>query len=77
MRDTPYTRGLPTEMELWRRRKGGTIRWLATETRYSVGHLSEVERGRRRPSAELKTRVSKALGVPAEVLWPHSRESLP
>jgi len=46
-----------------RRDQGKTLREVAEAAGVSVGHLSEVERGRKEPSSEVLAAVCQALGL--------------
>jgi transcriptional regulator with XRE-family HTH domain len=65
--------------------RGMSLRQLAKNLHYDVGHLSRVMNGHKRPSLELATRLDSALGadgdlvalvseMPPEVAWPANVE---
>jgi transcriptional regulator with XRE-family HTH domain len=56
------------------RRTPLTLEELAKITHYSVGHLSEVERGRKGPSDRLLSELAIVYGVPIEKLRKLYRE---
>ena len=43
--------------------QGKTLREVAGATGVSIGHLSEVERGRKGPSSEVLSAICRALGL--------------
>lgn len=43
--------------------QGKTLREVAEESGVSIGHLSEIERGRKEPSSEVLAAVCLALGL--------------
>jgi len=43
--------------------QGKTLREVAGATGVSIGHLSEVERGRKEPSSEVLSAIFRALGL--------------
>jgi len=53
------------------RRENATLQCdLASQVGISESYLSRIERGRVRPSDELKQRIAGALGLSAKELWP-------
>ena len=46
-----------------RRGQGRTLRDVAEAAGVSIGHLSEVERGRKEPSSEVLAAICRALGL--------------
>jgi transcriptional regulator with XRE-family HTH domain len=57
-------------LERERRRKGLTAAVLATRMGASPSTISQIERGRLAPTAELKKRAATALGVSVDALFP-------
>lgn len=61
---------MPNKVREIRRRKGWTIQRLGQETGLAVGFLSEVETGKKAPGVYNAIRISRALDVPVEELFP-------
>lgn len=61
---------LGSEIRALRKAQGMTLEQLAVSAELSIGFLSLVERGKKRPSAAALSRISDAFGVPAEWFFP-------
>ncbi len=57
-----------------RRRFGFNVTGLATAIGFSHAYVSRVEGGTLRPSVRYRAAVSKALGIPEELLFDEPRE---
>lgn len=61
-------------VRVYREWRGLTAADLAGTAGVSAGHLSDVERGRRQASVEIRARLAAALGVHADDLLPANME---
>lgn len=70
-------RSLPTatwqELRVIREKDGHTLTSLAGTVGMSLGYLSDLENGRREPSARVTKKLAVALNVPVSVLEKHRR----
>ena len=62
----PY--GVWHELRVLRTKDGQSITSLAAQAQMSLSHLSDLERGRQLPSAEVVRKLAVALNVPRSVL---------
>jgi len=56
------------ELRVIREKDGHSLTSLAKTVGMSLGYLSDLENGRRRPSATMTRRIARALNVPVSVL---------
>jgi len=59
-----------------RTEQGRTLREVSDTARVSLGYLSEVERGRKEASSELRSAICGALGVPLSRMLSDAGEEL-
>ncbi|AMU20836.1 helix-turn-helix domain-containing protein [Mycobacteroides abscessus] len=63
---TPH--GVWTELRVNRDKNGDSLTSLASRSKISLSHLSDLERGRRLPTPDIYKKLSRALNVPISVL---------
>lgn len=63
------------KLKILRSLSGRTQRQLAAEASITPAFLSMLESGKRRPSKEIKKRLSIALGIPENLLFDQEKEN--
>lgn len=67
MTNTP-SEGQWLELRVLREKDGHSLSSLARAADMSLGYLSDLENGKRRPSAAITKKLARALNVPVSVL---------
>ncbi|GAA2773543.1 helix-turn-helix transcriptional regulator [Saccharopolyspora taberi] len=62
------------ELQVIRSKDGLSLQALSRLTSVSVGHLSDLEQGKRQPTPPIIKRIALALNVPVSVLEPSPRD---
>lgn len=70
---TSHQYGVWTEFRVLRSKDGQSLTRLHDTTGISLGHLSDLENGRRLPTPQILKRLARALNVPVSVLERQSR----
>lgn len=58
------------ELRVLREKDGHSLSSLSRESSVSLGYLSDLENGKRRPTAPVIAKLAKALNVPKSMLEP-------
>lgn len=61
------------ELRVLREKDGHSLSSLAKAAGVALGHLSDLENGKREPTAAVTKKLSRALNVPVSVLEKHRR----
>lgn len=62
------------ELQVIRSKDGLTLQQLSRLANVAVGHLSDLEQGKRQPTPAIVKRIALALNVPVSVLEPSPRD---
>lgn len=73
MTKTPHTTRTWLELRVIREKDGHSLTSLAAKVGMSLGYLSDLENGKRDPSAAITKRLAIALNVPVSVLEKNRR----
>jgi transcriptional regulator with XRE-family HTH domain len=71
MTETPHRTWV--ELRVIREKDGHSLSSLAKAANVALGHLSDLENGKREPTAAVIKKLSRALNVPMSVLEKHRR----
>lgn len=68
MSGTPHQHGVWTEFRVFRTKDGQSLTDVHNATGLSLGHLSDLENGRRLPTPATLKKIARALNVPMSAL---------
>jgi transcriptional regulator with XRE-family HTH domain len=60
------------ELQVLRRKDNSTLVQLSAAAGIALGHLSDLENGKRRPTAQVIAKLAEAMNVPKSMLEPRA-----